>query len=188
MNPARAMTAAIATLTLAACATPSSDVEPMAETGAALSQTVEGEALPTTGVPADVLANYRLWTVGGEFIPADPPARSACAAPTDAVWYHLIGCADAAGTPQDLGAAATGRFCSANDGSGVASVEAACPMGWLMMIVAVNGVRIPSNVVVTGGNRVAGVSVVLLECPSPPPGLSEHNVIYRGVHNDGIFA
>jgi hypothetical protein len=180
------MTAAIATLTLVACAPSSEDPsEPTAETGSALSQ---GAGAAASSVPSSVLANYSVWVIGGAVVPPDPPAQSPCAAPTDAIRYHLIGCADAAGTPLDLGDAASGLYCSTNDGSGVASLEASCPDGWLMIVSAVNGVPIPSNVAVTGGNGNAGVSVALLECPDPPPGLSPHNVIYRGVNNDGIFA
>jgi hypothetical protein len=59
-----------------------------------------------------------------------------------------------------------------------------------MVISAVNGEKIPSNVVLTGVNKVAAsvTRVVLLECPTPPTGLAQHNVIYKAVYNDGIFA
>jgi hypothetical protein len=153
------------------------------DTGAALTS---GNA---SGVPWSVLVNYAFWNVSGPNIPADPPPWSGCASPLDAVTYHVIGCMDPQENPISP-SVPNGVYCSANDGSGVTSLQAECLGGWLMTISAINGKRIPANVVLTGANKVASsvTEVVLLECPTPPAGLSQHNVIYKAVYNDGVFA
>jgi hypothetical protein len=154
-------------------------------------QSSEAALTTSSGVPVGVLASYAFWNVSGPNIPQTPPAGSSCTPDLDAVAYHILGCMDASGTELTLSSSeAYGVYCSSNDGAGVTKLQAACLGGWLSKIRAVNGKPIPSNVVLTGVNKVAQsvTRVVLLECPTPPPGLSQHNVIYKAVYNDGIFA
>jgi hypothetical protein len=164
--------------------------EPQGETASAeTSDTAPPSSVQSSGVPLSVLKNYAFWSLTGPNIPADPPAGSACTSPLDAVAYHVIGCADPDGN--DISPSSPrGIYCSANDGSGVTSLQSQCLGGWLMVVNAINGKRIPSNVVLTHANKVAAsvTAVVLLECPTPPAGLAQHNVIYKAVYNDGIFA
>lgn len=164
--------------------------EPQGETASAeTSDSSPPASTQGTAVPLSVLKNYAFWSLTGPNIPPDPPPTSACTSPLDAVAYHVIGCADPSGN-DIVPSSPRGVYCSANDGAGVTSLQAECLGGWLMVINAINGKRIPANVVLTNGNKVATsvTAVVLLECPTPPPGFAAHNVIYKAVYNDGVFA
>jgi hypothetical protein len=191
MKHSSSLIASVVVFGIAGCSVDAADPAESTAEGSQELRRAASRSGSTYGVPNSVLASYAFWNVSGPNIPADPPAQSPCSSPLDAVIYHVVGCMDANEVETQIPPSeATGVFCSANDGSGVTALQAACLGGWLMTIPAINGQRIPSNVVLTGANKVVSsvTRVVLLECPTPPAGLAQHNVIYKAVYNDGVFA